>query len=48
MMETDEFLSSNNDSLLTDTMTISDAYLKMKTLCINMSREIQANIKIHN
>ncbi|CAO2037558.1 unnamed protein product [Urochloa humidicola] len=48
MIETDEFLSSNNDSLLTDPMTISAAYLKMKTLCINISREIQADIKIHN
>uniref|UniRef100_K3YPK3 Uncharacterized protein n=1 Tax=Setaria italica TaxID=4555 RepID=K3YPK3_SETIT len=48
MIETDEFLSSNNDSLLTDPMAISAAYLKMKTLCINISREIQADIKIHN
>ncbi|KAL6604491.1 hypothetical protein ACP70R_042918 [Stipagrostis hirtigluma subsp. patula] len=48
MIETDEFMSSNNDSLLTDPMTISAAYLKMKTLCINISREIQADIKIHN
>ncbi|KAG2656784.1 hypothetical protein PVAP13_1KG104700 [Panicum virgatum] len=48
MIETDEFLSSNNDSLLTDPMTISAAYLKMKTLCINISCEIQADIKIHN
>ncbi|KAG0532195.1 hypothetical protein BDA96_04G087700 [Sorghum bicolor] len=48
MIETDEFLSSNNDSLLTDSMTISAAYLKMKILCINISHEIQADIKIHN
>lgn len=48
MIETDEFLSSNNDSLLTDPMTISAAYLKMKTLCINISHEIQGDIKIHN
>ncbi|PAN04557.1 hypothetical protein PAHAL_1G075100 [Panicum hallii] len=48
MIETDEFLSSNNDSLLTDPMTISAAYLKMKTLCMNISCEIQADIKIHN
>lgn len=48
MIETDEFMSSNNDSLLTDSMTISAAYLKMKTLCINIGREIQADIKIHN
>ncbi|KAE8812592.1 hypothetical protein D1007_10280 [Hordeum vulgare] len=48
MIETDEFMSSNNDNLLTDEMTISAAYLKMKTLCINISLEIQADIKIHN
>uniref|UniRef100_A0A0D9YNT1 Uncharacterized protein n=1 Tax=Oryza glumipatula TaxID=40148 RepID=A0A0D9YNT1_9ORYZ len=48
MIETDEFMSSNNDSLLTDPMAISAAYLKMKTICINISREIQADIKIHN
>ncbi|XP_024318268.1 uncharacterized protein LOC100844890 isoform X2 [Brachypodium distachyon] len=48
MIETDEFMSSNNDSLLTDPMTISAAYLKMKTLCISISHEIQADIKIHN
>uniref|UniRef100_A0A0D9VDD9 MHD1 domain-containing protein n=1 Tax=Leersia perrieri TaxID=77586 RepID=A0A0D9VDD9_9ORYZ len=48
MIDTDEFMSSNNDSLLTDPMAISAAYLKMKTICINISREIQADIKIHN
>uniref|UniRef100_A0A0E0CHC6 MHD1 domain-containing protein n=1 Tax=Oryza meridionalis TaxID=40149 RepID=A0A0E0CHC6_9ORYZ len=48
MIETDEFMSSNNDSLLTDPMAISAAYLKMKTICINISHEIQADIKIHN
>uniref|UniRef100_A0A453NM32 MHD1 domain-containing protein n=3 Tax=Aegilops tauschii subsp. strangulata TaxID=200361 RepID=A0A453NM32_AEGTS len=48
MIETDEFMSSNNDNLLTDDMTISAAYLKMKTLCINISLEIQADIKIHD
>uniref|UniRef100_A0ACD5YPI2 Uncharacterized protein n=1 Tax=Avena sativa TaxID=4498 RepID=A0ACD5YPI2_AVESA len=48
MIETDEFMSNNNDSLLTDPMTISSAYRKMKTLCINISLEIQADIKIHS
>ena len=48
MIETDEFMSSNNDNLLTDDMTISAAYLKMKTLCIKISLEIQADIKIHD
>ncbi|XP_058114690.1 uncharacterized protein LOC131257803 [Magnolia sinica] len=48
MIETDEFMSSNSECFLTDPMTISTAYLKMKTLCINIGNEIQADIKIHN
>ncbi|CAL9112687.1 unnamed protein product [Musa textilis] len=48
MVETDEFMSSNGDGLYADPMTISTAYLKMKMLCMNISNEIQADIKIHN
>ncbi|XXG63082.1 hypothetical protein AAC387_Pa05g1348 [Persea americana] len=48
MLETDEFMSTNSECFLTDPMTVSTAYLKMKTLCINISNEIQADIKIHN
>ncbi|KAK8517885.1 hypothetical protein V6N13_128043 [Hibiscus sabdariffa] len=48
MLETDEFVSSNSEGFLLDPITISTAYLKMKNLCINMSKEIQADIKIHN
>ncbi|EOX93622.1 Uncharacterized protein TCM_002512 isoform 1 [Theobroma cacao] len=48
MIETDEFVSSNSEGFLLDTITISTAYLKMKNLCINISKEIQADIKIHN
>ncbi|KAJ4980949.1 hypothetical protein NE237_031786 [Protea cynaroides] len=48
MMETDEFMSSNTEGFHLDSMTISTAYLKMKNLCINISNEIQADIKIHN
>ncbi|XP_010036107.1 uncharacterized protein LOC104425188 isoform X1 [Eucalyptus grandis] len=48
MLETDEFVSSNSDTFLVDQVTISTAYLKMKNLCINLSKEIQADIKIHN
>ncbi|KAJ0988181.1 hypothetical protein J5N97_006537 [Dioscorea zingiberensis] len=48
MVETDEFMSSNCDGFLTDPMTISTAYLKMKALCANISNEIRADIKIHN
>ncbi|XP_059661311.1 uncharacterized protein LOC132307532 [Cornus florida] len=48
LVETDEFVSSNSDGFLMDSITISTAYLKMKNLCINISNEIQADIKIHN
>jgi len=48
MLETEEFISSNCEGVLTDPMTIATAYLRMKTLCLNISHEIQADIKIHN
>ncbi|ERN19071.1 uncharacterized protein LOC18447445 isoform X1 [Amborella trichopoda] len=48
MLETDELMSCNTDGFLMDPLTISSAYLKMKNLCINISNEIQADIKIHN
>ncbi|XP_042440152.1 uncharacterized protein LOC122025406 isoform X2 [Zingiber officinale] len=48
MVETDEFISGNCDTLYTDPMTVSTTYLKMKMLCLNISNEIQADIKIHN
>lgn len=48
MVETDEFVSSNSEGFLMDSFTSSTAYLKMKKLCIDLSNEIQAVIKIHN
>ncbi|GFY97660.1 hypothetical protein Acr_12g0002010 [Actinidia rufa] len=48
MVETDEFVSSNSEGFLMDSITISTAYLKMKNLCLNISNEIQSDIKIHN
>ncbi|XP_063950453.1 uncharacterized protein LOC108219853 isoform X2 [Daucus carota subsp. sativus] len=48
MVETDEFVSSNSDGFLMDSFTSSTAYLKIKKLCIDLSNEIQADIKIHN
>ncbi|KAL5865487.1 hypothetical protein ACOSQ3_003001 [Xanthoceras sorbifolium] len=48
MVETDEFVSSNSEGFLMDSITISTAYLKMKNLCINIRNEIQSDIKIHN
>ncbi|XP_024928474.2 uncharacterized protein LOC107416811 [Ziziphus jujuba] len=48
MVETDEFVSSNSEGFIMDSITISTAYLKMKNLCTNISSEIQADIKIHD
>ncbi|KAM7262428.1 hypothetical protein ACFE04_000111 [Oxalis oulophora] len=48
MMETDEFVSGNSEAYHMDFVTISTAYSKMRSLCINIRTEIQADIKIHN
>ncbi|CAH9091069.1 unnamed protein product [Cuscuta epithymum] len=48
MVETDEFLSISSEGFVMDSVTISTAYAKMKSLVINISNEIQADIKIHN
>lgn len=48
MIETDEFVLSNCEGLLMDSITFSTAYLKIKNLCMNIGKEIQADIKIHN
>lgn len=48
MVETDEFVSSNSEGFLMDSFTSSSAYLKMKKLCVDLSNEIQTDIKIHN
>ncbi|CAM8899854.1 unnamed protein product [Rhodiola kirilowii] len=48
MAETDEFVSSNSEGLLMDPITLSTAYSRMKNLCITISNEIKADIKIHD
>ncbi|PON88015.1 hypothetical protein TorRG33x02_162170 [Trema orientale] len=48
MVETDEFMSTNFEGFVMDSITISTAYLKMKNLCMNIGNEIQADIKIHD
>ncbi|KAK1416633.1 hypothetical protein QVD17_25748 [Tagetes erecta] len=48
MADTDEFVASNTDGFLMDSITITTAYLKMKNLCLNLSDEIKTDIKIHN
>uniref|UniRef100_A0A0D3DBR4 MHD1 domain-containing protein n=2 Tax=Brassica oleracea var. oleracea TaxID=109376 RepID=A0A0D3DBR4_BRAOL len=48
MAETDEYVSSNSEGFLLDSVTISTAYHKMKNLCLNISSEIETDIKITN
>ncbi|KAK7321261.1 hypothetical protein VNO77_31727 [Canavalia gladiata] len=48
LSETDEYIAQNNEGSLMDTMAMSTAYQKMKTLCINLRNEIYADIQIHN
>ncbi|KAF8105660.1 hypothetical protein N665_0157s0225 [Sinapis alba] len=48
MAETDEYVSSNSEGFLLDSVTISTAYHKMKNLCLNISNEIETDIMITN
>ncbi|KAK9284724.1 hypothetical protein L1049_023901 [Liquidambar formosana] len=48
LSETDEFLSSNNESTPLDSATLSVSYQKMKSLCSSIRNEIFADIEIHN
>ncbi|CBI18702.3 unnamed protein product, partial [Vitis vinifera] len=48
LAETDDFISSNNESTLMDSVTLCTAYQKMKSLCLNIRNEIFADIEIHN
>ncbi|KAL7129260.1 hypothetical protein ABFS83_13G053500 [Erythranthe nasuta] len=48
MLETDEFVSSNSEGFIMDAEAITKAYSKMKILCVNISNEINIDIKIHS
>ncbi|KAF8411383.1 hypothetical protein HHK36_003932 [Tetracentron sinense] len=48
LAETDEFVTSNNEGMLMDAMTISTSYQKMKSLCLNIRNEVFTDIEIHN
>ncbi|XP_010442250.1 PREDICTED: uncharacterized protein LOC104725316 [Camelina sativa] len=48
MVEADEYVSCNSEGFLFDSVTISTAYMKMKNLCLNISNEIETDIKITN
>ncbi|KAK1396035.1 Pesticidal crystal cry8Ba [Heracleum sosnowskyi] len=48
LTETDEYVSGNNEGMLVDVVTITTAYQKMKSLCMNIRNEIFTDIDIHN
>ncbi|KAF8377347.1 hypothetical protein HHK36_030724 [Tetracentron sinense] len=48
LAETDEFVTSNHEGTLMDTMSISTSYQKMKSLCLNIRDEVFTDIEIHN
>uniref|UniRef100_A0A5B6ZKD2 Pesticidal crystal cry8Ba protein n=1 Tax=Davidia involucrata TaxID=16924 RepID=A0A5B6ZKD2_DAVIN len=48
LTETDEFVASRNEGILMDSVTVSTAYQKMKSLCLNIRNEIFTDIEIHN
>lgn len=48
LVETDEFVANNSEGTVTDPVTLSTAYLKMKALCLNIRNEVLTDIEIHN
>lgn len=48
LTETDEYISNNTDGALMDNVTLSTAYQKMKSVCVNVRNEILTDIEIHN
>lgn len=48
LTETDEYTTNNSEGILSDPLTITTAYQKMKSLCLNIRNEIRTDIEIHN
>ncbi|KAK9166916.1 hypothetical protein Scep_002107 [Stephania cephalantha] len=48
LTDTDEYVSNNNENFLMDVMTVTTAYQKMKSLCLNIRNEILTDIDIQN
>ncbi|KAJ0694111.1 hypothetical protein HanPI659440_Chr15g0605101 [Helianthus annuus] len=48
LTETDEYLSGTGEGNVMDPVTVSTAYQKMKSLCLNIRNEIYTDIQIHN
>ncbi|KAL5714311.1 hypothetical protein ACHQM5_016292 [Ranunculus cassubicifolius] len=48
LAETDEFVINSNEATLMDSVTLSTAYQKMKSLCMNLRNEVLTDMDIHN
>ncbi|XP_044475499.1 uncharacterized protein LOC123203264 isoform X2 [Mangifera indica] len=48
LAETDELVSSNNETNFTDTIAMATAYQKMTSVCVNIKNEIFTDIEIHH
>ncbi|XP_041021346.1 uncharacterized protein LOC121262803 isoform X2 [Juglans microcarpa x Juglans regia] len=48
LTETDEYVANNGEGGLMDSVTMSTAYRKMISLCMNIRNEIFTDIEIHN
>ncbi|KAL4566068.1 hypothetical protein LXL04_030178 [Taraxacum kok-saghyz] len=48
LTETDEYVSGNGEGNLMDSLAVSTAYQKMKSLCLNIKNEVFTDIEIQN
>ncbi|KAB1203895.1 hypothetical protein CJ030_MR8G020764 [Morella rubra] len=48
LSETDEYVTSTNEGILMDPVSMTTAYQKMISLCMNIRNEIFTDIEIHN
>ncbi|CAO2834467.1 unnamed protein product, partial [Amaranthus hypochondriacus] len=48
LADTDEYVNNTGEGNLLDHVTISTAYQKMRTLCLNISNEVSTDIEIYN
>lgn len=48
LSETDEYMGNSNEGSLVDMVTMSTAYQKMKSVCLDIRGEIFSDIEIHN
>lgn len=48
MADTDECVSNTGEGCLLDHVSMSTAYQKMKSLCLNIRNEVSTDIEIHN